>query len=65
MREMSQNSNSYVKIVADEFDQLTNLVNQIVDVTGLQTDRIKPDRGQYVAFLSSGDSVGVANNKLR
>jgi hypothetical protein len=55
----------YVKVVADQFLTVADLVNQITDATGLQTDRIKPDRGQYVAFLSSGDSVGVANNKLR
>ena len=61
---MSEN-NIYVKVVADQFLTVADLVHQITDATGLQTDRIKPDRGQYVAFLSSGDSVGVANNKLR
>lgn len=51
--------NFYVKIVGDEFLTVTNLVNQIVDATGMRTDKIKPSGNQYVAFLSSGESEGV------
>jgi hypothetical protein len=50
----------YIKIVADQFSTVSNLVNQISDATGLQADRIKPDRGQFVAFLSGvNERVGV------
>ncbi len=60
----STSQSVYVKIVGNEFQTVTDLVNQIIQATGLSTDKIKPSNGQVVAFLSNGDSGRIGDNRF-